>query len=225
MSDLTAIFYTCNEIPEFFAKRVREQLRDAIGEMPLVSVSHKPMDFGLNTVVDYPRSHFSIYRQALLGAKFATTKYIALCEDDVLYHPSHFLLRPQEGIFSYNMSVWALYTWSDPPVFSYKDRRNLSGLICDRKLFIEAMEERFTQHPNPYDKLREIWGEPGKYETLLRVTVRQSEEVYSKVPNIAFSHENALSFQGLGKRKKLGHMLAYDIPEWGKASDILKLYV
>lgn len=224
MTDLSVIFYTANVIPEFFALAVRSRLMDAIGDKPLISVSHQPMSFGKNIVVDLPRSHFSIYRQALIGAREAKTKYIALCEDDVLYHSTHFDYIPNAGKFAYNMSVWALYTWSMPPVFSYKDRRNLSGLICERLLFIEALEERFAKYPDPDNSLKDTWGEIGKYETLLGVTVRESEEFYSKIPNVAFSHENALSFQGLGKRKKIGHLQAYDIPYWHRAEDVLKLY-
>lgn len=224
MSDLTAVFYTCNEIPETFASKVREQLLKSIGDIPLISISHKPINFGTNYVVDLPRSHFSIYRQALLGAKAATTKYIACVEDDTAYAKEHFDHIPSPGKFAYNMSVWSLYSWSKPALFSYKDRRNLSGLICERDLFIEAMEERFSRWPDDSKTNKDIFGEPGKYERQLGVQVRLTEEFYSDVPNIMFSHETALSFQGLGKRKKLGHLRALEIPVWGRAETMMQWY-
>jgi hypothetical protein len=224
MNDLTVIYYTANGLPEGFDKIVRMHLDVAKGDYPLISVSQKPMDYGENICIgEIGRSHLNIYRQALLGAKHATTKYIALAEDDVLYSPDHFKHRCGPNLFAYNMSTWALYTWTDPPTYSYKDRINLSGLICEREYFIEAMEERFSRWPGESAPIRN-WAEPGKYEDNLGVTKRQLEKFYTDVPNIVFSHETALSFANLGKRKRLGHFRAYDIPYWGKASDIVNYY-
>lgn len=226
MNDLTIIYYTANVIPEKFAQKTRARLIESANGYPIISVSHKPIDLGKNIVVDLNRSHFNIYRQALIGAKSADTQYIALAEDDILYSPDHFKYRPLEGIFAYDLSVWSIYTWVKPPLFSYKDRRNLSMLVCEKDIFIEAMEERFAKYITDHEleRKKHIWAEPGKYERQLGVMVRSSEEFYSTIPNIAFSHETALSYDGLGQRKKIGHMRSYDIPFWGKASDIIKLY-
>lgn len=224
MNDLTVIYYTANSLPEVFDTKIREQLLKAKGDYPLISVSQKPMDFGENICVgDIGRSHLNIYRQALLGAKNATTKYIALAEDDVLYSPDHFKHRSSDGTFAYNMSTWALYTWTKPATYSYKDRINLSGLICERDLFIEAMEERFARWPGDTAPIRN-WAEPGKYENHLGVTKRVLEKFYTDIPNVVFSHETALSFDNLGKRKRLGYARAYDVPYWGRADQLITYY-
>ena len=225
MNDITCIFYTANVIPEGFAKNVRKNLLYALNGLPLISVSKIPMDFGQNIVSDTPRSHLNIYRQALIGAEQAKTKYIALAEDDVLYTPDHFNHRSSKGKFAYNLHAWNLFTWSHPPVFSHKSpvRRNMHSLICERDLFIEAMYERFAKHNDSVDL--SIWAEPGKYERQLGVTIRETEEFYSKDPNIVFIHETALAFENLGKRKKLGQFQAYNIPYWGEAEFIRKMYV
>lgn len=203
-------------------RQVQFQLLKAVGDAPIISVSHKPMNFGKNTVVDLPRHHLSIYKQALIGAKQAETKYIALCEDDVLYSPEHFKYRAQPGKFAYNLSHWGIYTWQKEPVFSWKGRRNLGQLICERDLFIETMEERFAKHGDDVDL--SIWAEPSKYERHLGVTPREAEEFWTNPPNIMFSHETALSYDNLGTRKKLGELRAVEIPFWGKASDIRRMY-
>lgn len=224
-SDLTAIYYTGNNLPERFERKMQENLLKALDGLPLLSVSQKPMLFGINILVgDIGRSHFNIYRQALKGAKHAKTKYIALCEDDILYSKEHFAHTPPDGVFSYNMSYWGIYTWVTPAVYSYKGRANLHSLICERDLFIEAMEERFKRWPIDDKINKDHWGEPGRYENFLGVKQQQRSEFYTEIPNIAFSHESALSFEGLGRRKKIGHMRAYDIPYWGKAEDIKHLY-
>jgi len=222
--DISAIYYTANRISDHFAENTQRHLLEAIGEIPLITVSQQPMHFGHNITVDFEPSHFNIYRQALIGAKEATTKYIALCEDDVLYSPEHFKYRPKGRKFAYNLGAWSIYTWGDP-MFSHKGtvRKNLNSLICDRKLFIEAMEERFTRYPND-EADAGLWAEPSKYERQLGVTVRESEVFYTNPPNIIFSHQTELSFSGLGTRKRLGEFRAITIPHWGSASGIIELY-
>lgn len=223
--DLTVIFYTANVAPIKFAEKIRAQLWKAKGDLPLISVSQKSIRFGQNICVgQIGRSHLNIYRQALIGAKAAETRYIALCEDDVLYSTEHFKHRSHAKMFAYNMSVWSIYTW-DEAIFSYKDRRNLSGLICERDLFIEAMEERFKRWPDDSKVNIANWSEPGKYEANLDVSDRESEKFYTDIPNIAFSHPTALSFQNLGKRKRRGNLKVIGLPGWGMAEDIKKLYV
>ena len=231
--DLTVVYYTANVLEDHFWDATKKVLIEAIGNTAIVSVSQKPVgDFGYNICVgDIGRSHLNIYRQALEGAKAAKTKYIALAEDDVLYSGDHFRYRPSKpGIFAYNKSNWSIYTWSEPPVFSYKDRRNLYSLICERDLFIASMEERFKKyHDEEYwgeEFFVKYWAEPGKYEghQHLGVTPQKTEDFYSEPPIIAFSHPTGLSFRGLGKRKRIGHLQSFEIPYWNRAEDVLKLY-
>lgn len=214
-NDLTIVYYTADHIPEPFAQSIRDNL---------ILSSTKYHVILIHQDKKLERSHLNIYRQALLGAKMATTKYIALAEDDVLYHEEHFTHRPSPGVFAYNKSLWSIYTWVKPPIFSYKDRRNLSTLICERDLFIEAMEERFAKYPDDSKVNLSNWSEPGKYEDHLGVTRRQSEVFYTNIPLVAFSHETALSFTNLGKRKKLGDLRVTGLPHWGMAEDVIKLY-
>jgi len=197
-----------------------------------VAVTHKPMPVEENIIVGMDRSHFNIYRQALIGAKVAQTKYIALAEDDVLYSPEHFKYRPKDdNKFAYNLGAWSIFTWGEP-IFTHKGtvRRNLNSLICSRELFIEAMEERFAKYPEPGGmlkgyKLEQLWAEPGRYERNIDVTIRESETFHSNPANIVFSHQHELSYEtGLGERKRVGEYAAYEIPYWGRAETIRSFY-
>lgn len=224
MPDLTICYYTANVVPEHFANATRGYLLQAIGGAPLISVSHKPIDFGDNIVVDLPRSQASIYRQVLLGAKAAKTDYVAMAEDDVLYSPAHFDFRPKDGHWGYNMNAWSVFTWGEP-LFTYKapgGRRNLNGLICQRQLLIDHLEERFKLWPNEVNI--NIFGEPGKYDNQLGTTPYPSQDFYTNPPNIVFSHQTNLQFQGLGKRKALGQIRATEIPYWGNINEIRSIY-
>lgn len=227
-NNLTIVYYTANFISKKFMQNIQKQLVKVAGGLPIVSVSQKPINFGENICVgSIGRTHINIWREAYIGAKEAKTKYIALAEDDVLYSPGYFTCHtPTPGVFAYNQNVWRLYTWVKPAIFSYLDIVNMNGLICERDFFVEAMEERFTKWPDDSKINLEYWGEPGKYEDEegLDVTVRETEEFWSPISNIAFSHETALSFLHLGKRKKLGFLQSYEVPYWGRAEEIMKLY-
>lgn len=227
-SDLTIVLYTANVVPTAFASKTYTQLLKAAQNLPIIVVSKIPMPVDeQNIVVDTTRSHFNIYRDALTGVKAARTKYVSLVEDDCLYSPEHFKQRPSSGKFAYNLGAWSVFTWGEP-VFTHKGkvRRNLNSLICERELFIEAMEERFNKHPDPENErwTYKIWGEPSKYEKQLGVTIREAEEFYTNPPNIIFSHHNELSYSGLGERKRLGEFRAFELPYWGRAEEMLKLY-
>lgn len=222
--DLTVVYLTANKLEDFFAENVREQLLKSIGSYPLISVSKKPINFGLNVVVNTPISHYNIYRDALTGIMEAKTKYIAIAEDDTLYVPEHFNKRPSPQTFAYNTACWSIYTWTDPPIFSYSGRRNHSVLICERDLYIEAITERFSKWPDDSKINQANWAEPGKYEKNLGVTERNSEVFYTDPACVMFTHPSGLSHEGLGTRKRLAPIRALEIPYWGSAKDIMKLY-
>lgn len=226
MNDLTVVYITANEIPESFAKATREYFVKAVGEASVICVSKKSMDTSIKNIISTnSRSHISIYRDALMGVKQAQTKYIAIAEDDILYSSEHFKKRPsRSGVFAYNIACWSIYTWSDPPIFSYTGRRNHGMLICERDLYIKAMEERFSKYPDDSKVNLSVWAEPGKYERQLGVTVQESEVFYTDPACVMFSHPKGLSMGNLGTRKRLAPIRALEIPFWGRAEEVVKLY-
>ncbi len=225
MDDLTIIYYSANTISDWFYQKTKEALLKAAGKTPIISVSHKPMDLGKNICVgNIGQSNFNIYKQLLIGAKETDTEYIATAEDDTLYHESHFKYRPPKDCFGYNMNRWSLFTWSQPPIFSNRGRMTLNTLIAPRKLLIEAAEERFRRYPKDEMIPLKFWGEFGRYEKYLGVTVRATQQFESEIPVIMFSHPESLNYQQQGERKRLGEERLYSLPYWGKASEIVKFY-
>lgn len=223
--EITIVYYTANFLNEKFIHNTQEQLLKVIGDTPLISVSKKPMNFGQNICVgDTPRNHIWTWRQALIGAKAAKTKYIGLAEDDAFYSPDHFYVHtPTPDTFAYNSHFWSLYTWHDQ-FFSWSGEvRRMHSLISERDLFVATIEELFAKYPNddefPVHKL----GEPGRYEQRQGTTPRKSETFHSVIPNIIVCHTEAIGFASQGTRKKHGFLRAAAIPDWGSVDDILKL--
>ena len=230
MSDLTVIYYTANKISDHFAAHTMRHLLTSIGDLPLITVSQMPMTFGENICIgDIGVSTRNIYRQALLGARQATTNYIGMAEDDTLYAPTHFQYRSTSGKFAYNRNTQSIFTWTHPATFSHKvpPRRNLCNLICERALFIEAMEERFDKYPRDEDcpqPVERYWGEPGRLEQNIGVTVRSTEDFTTDIPNVQFAHPDAFGFGHLGTRRKLGDVRTTELPHWGTAAEMVALY-
>lgn len=233
-NDLTIIYYTANQLDTtnpYFLSNTRKQLLVAAGNLPIVSVSHKPIDLGTNICIgEVGRSHLKLYNQILIGTKAAKTKYVAMAEDDILYSWEHFHQElPKGENFLYDMNKWSIFTWTRPPQFTYRDRMVVNSLISPRDLLVEALEERFRRvtellkkHTEP--EIIKYWGDPGRYEDILKVTVRPTAHFFSSVPSIVFTHSSAFGYLNHGMKKRLGNPRAFVIPVWGSALDIMKLY-
>lgn len=222
-NDITIIYITASELPEDFAKFARETLIKAIGKTPLISISRKPLDFGLNILDDGAKSTDNIYRQMLRAAKIATTDYIAIAEDDCLYHKDHFKLRPELDTFLYDQNRFALFTWGDP-IYSWRDRVSNCSLIAPRIELIRALDERFAKYPTQIpDHLVGELGR-GRVERNLKVTERKSVRKYGEVSIIQFNHDDASEDRQVRHRKSLGQIKALDLYYWGPAKDLVKHY-
>ena len=216
--DLTIIFLTVNKVPDGWAKYHREVLEEAIGDTPIITISRKPMEWGINLIQKEEPSVNNIYKQVLRGTKVAKTPYIAIAEDDVLYHETHFMNRPSNmDTFTYNSHRWGLHTWGIP-TFYWKDRISNACLIAPRELVVKSLEMRFKLYP--HKQLGELGKEGGT-----RIPYRNTEHFYSYVGVVYLSHVNAIDHLEQTKRKRMGAIRAYDIFHWRKAEDIVKKFV
>ena len=213
--NLTVIYYTSNYLEEknpYFLENTKKQLLKAIGNIPLITVSQKPTIIGNNCtnicLGDIGRSHLNIYWQILQGCKAAKTKWVAMAEDDILYSEQHFnikyWIKPEilnGDYFLYDMNKVSLFTWTRPPIFSFRSKRMVvNQLVAKREMLIDAMEERFKKLEElrkiwPERKILKYWGDPGRYEVSLGVTERKTFQYYSWIPSIVFSHEYAYGYE------------------------------
>ena len=244
MDDLSIVYYTSNYLETknpYFLENTKKQLLKAIGNLPMVIVSQKPTMFGENStnvcMGDIGRSHLNLYRQILEGCKAAKTKWVALAEDDILYSEQHFnpqfFVKPEflSGEYLlYDMNKVSIFTWTKPPMFSFRSKRKVvNQLIAPREMLIEALEERFKRLEQlkalgkTEEQIIKYWGDPGRYEDILGVTVRPTYEFYSWVPSIVFSHDYAFGYENnQGSKKKLGDLRIIELADWGRADKLLE---
>jgi len=82
------------EKPEFEEKIIKDMLSKK-GDLPVFSVSQKPMDLGTNKCVgDVGTSGFNFCRQLEMVIEMADVDYVVSCEADCLYSPDYFKFVP-----------------------------------------------------------------------------------------------------------------------------------
>lgn len=200
-NDLTIIYASAQKSPVKFREAVQKELQNAAKDYPIYLAIDPPEK---SSITNY-------YRTLLEVACDIDTPYIAFAEDDTLYPDEHFNQRPSNlQTFAYNFTRWNLYTWSDPPFYSLRERKILATLIAPRKAFIEVMSKRLE---NP-DESQMV--EPGRRAGEL------SEAFHTYNPVVVFTHPDAFGYMGGDKR---AHKIrALSLPYWGEADKIKEIY-
>lgn len=241
---MTIIYYTDNVLEEPIKTKCREHLVKTAEDVPIISVSQKPIKLGKNICVGEIGSNWlNLYKQLLIGLENATTKYVAMAEHDCLYSSEHFKWTPpRDDTFYYNENNWLVQWGGNHPELNgmysqyWGQRLALSQLVCNRKLLLDTINARL----NILDKDRKLVrktvfiGEPGLSK--LRQAQRLAEsgrpvhlqgflkkqldaEKYdtfkTKIPNLDIRHGN--NFTG----PKRGRNRTYDLKPWGKFKDII----
>lgn len=232
ISQRAFLYYTANVIHESFANSVRDHLTNLAVQTNsiIISVSQKPIDFGLNICVgEMGRSAWLVYWQILKGA-YAARKlnipWIYCCEDDSLYNLEHLAsFVPSKDVFYYNMNRWILELHDKKACFRWRDRISMCGCIVSTDLMIKTLETKFERFPDPiterYDPRLRGWGEPGRYEWYLNLPRVEMTYFRTDSPIITFNHKMGLG----GFRKVKEKDIIKEILEpWGKAQTIWDRY-
>lgn len=240
----TVIYITDNCLEERIDTLCRKHITNSIGKLPLISVSHKPIDFGHNICVGVlDRNCLSINVQMMKALEIVKTDYIAIAEHDVLYTPEHFsFIPPDKETFWYNENCWMLqYSSQNKPEFNgmfshFKDRKASSQLICGTKAMIEATNDRIEMLSDPAWMKKYPSGRIGEagvmdYDHAMRLAtgssvahIKEKLKTYigkykgdnwnTSLPNVDIRHSNNFTKNRRGTRR------GYQLPHWGTMGDI-----
>jgi hypothetical protein len=232
MAETSIIYYTDNCLEPFLTEKCQAYLVKAANGKRIISVSQKPIEFGDNLCVgDIGRSHHSLFYQTLMGAQEAKTRYIALAEHDCLYTTEHFdWVPPDDAYFWYNVNHW-LADWNSDTagMYSYYRRKVMSQLICERNIYIRAIEEKLKMldagatirkgqpgacEPGVCDNRIAFLAELAKLKDVGKETF-QAKSFATMRPNIDIRHGG--NFSG-GRRAQKRR---YWIDPWGSLHSIL----
>jgi hypothetical protein len=166
------IYYTDNSLPDEVRDVSIKWLVKKAKDIPIISVSQKPMDLGTNICVgDIGRSWMSLYKQILAGAEATDAEYVGMIEHDCLYRRMHLKwIPPTKDRFYYNHNCW-LVRWADGMYSYFPQRYALSQMVCSRDLLIESLKERIFFLENGYTIVKGIpkVGEPGVADKIAMV--------------------------------------------------------
>lgn len=234
----TVIYLTNNIIDPKIMALCQDNILKSIGDCRLISVSHKPIDFGENIVTGVlPHSSLSICLQTREALKIITTKYVAIAEHDCLYTPEHFGFIPPDENYWYNDNVYFMQI--DDGLFSRKKgRRANSQLTCTTEAMRKSIDLRIEIMSNP-DWLKRYpvgrVGEAGamnpdhakrlasaipahsKSRELLYTYIKDfiGEDWSSKTPNIDIRHNDNFT------KRRRGSDRTFNLAPWGTLKDVL----
>lgn len=230
VNDLTILYYTANRLPDAAALRIRQHLRGVAGKTPIVSVSQRPIAFGLNVSVgDIGANKYNAYWQILEGVQYVETEYVATVDDDTLYVPDHFEHRPLAGEFWYETNYWFCQDGIDHfwrPADLPTKGGGMWGCIAHTQTMRNNLEARFSQFPNPAAPLPPWWGEPGVSEGDRLYGRRDGlRRVASARPCLVFIHEAAMGYQQFSRwHRRYGQPAPENVttalPDYGTVGDV-----
>lgn len=217
----TILYYTSNrEEPSFEAKIIQDMLSKK-GDLPVISISQKPMEVGYNICVgDVGLSYVNEWRQILLGCKRAMTDYVIMSESDFIYPPEYFQFEPTGEDFYLWDNVWI--AWRKGVKHYHRKRRSEGAMIMKREFFIDILEKYLSRFPEWTDK---TFKELGLDTPQVRLNHSPFHNVY-KTAVLAHGEHACISFKtGQGCNYKTGVLQgeenqALSLPYWGDINDL-----
>jgi hypothetical protein len=203
------IYYTDNKLDQLKSDYmlndlVRQHIKDS--NLPIVSVSQKPIDFGENITLPLESNAVSMVKQIIVALLASKEKYVFFCEHDVIYHPSHFeFTPPRDDTFYYNTNVWRCHPRRNICV-TYDELRSLSGMCVNRELALEHFIKRldyifkngFHKELSRNPKWARIMGyEPGKSPRNGGFSNDKMDDWRSEYPNLDIRHRLTMTIPKL----------------------------
>lgn len=218
------VYYTDNSGDTFLMETCRKQILRCmdvhkIPERHLVSISHKPLNFGRNIVVDLERAVLSIFKQVTKGLEESTADIIFLLEHDLLYHPSHFDFVPEKREhFYYDRNRWSLCDETGKAVFYHT---NVPSMLCGYR---ELLLDHYRRATSFVEKngWRSRYGYSPPKGLPKEQRVGRYKTYFAKSPCIDIRRDDAWTRKRMDKsqfrseRGRRGWTEADSIPAWGK---------
>ena len=192
--------------------------------MPVISVSQKPIDLGMNICVgDVGVCDLNTMRQLQIGIEAAKTDFIIVGEADCLYPPEYFAWEPEEKDVCFRYpNVYILHKWIGTKWGGgFRRKPHFEGaMICGREHWLRQLDVVLRGQP---DWFRPPKDKSGNWHGTTPDMKREFDTFKvgwgTPNPNPVITLKT-----GDGQRKYTywakGEEAVDDIPYWGKASDL-----
>ena len=226
MTDTTIISLVDNNLDPDLWSLCKDYLIWAAEDIPIISVSQKPIDLGTNICVgNIGRKMESVWMQALAGAEAATTRFVAMAAQDNLYPRGCFAYQPsRDDMFYYNFNyVFFHYKGEYDGMFGVNNeiRTAFSQMVCNRQLLVDALSWAIGEVDSGNDVKNKdgLIMEPGAWKSLFckdrAIRFTGYDFYWDKWPSVDIRHDRNFT-----KYKRFYKMLSPRSLYWGSLEDI-----
>lgn len=219
MNDITIIYYSSNHEKPEFEERIRANILNVCGDLPIICVTHKPIDFGKNIVVgDVGASGFNMFRQVQIACRTATTRFVLSAEADCLYPPDYFTFMPERDDMCYrNKNLYVMP--QHRPYFWKKEEGATHAQIVGREFYLKTLDRLFTGAPD--------WSVEEKNFPKER-THKKQEDVFTKSEIEFYETINPViqikTSQSMRHYTNSDRVSRAELPYWGSGHDFRKKF-
>jgi len=220
MANMTILYCSSNQEAPAFEQRVRDNILAHCGDMPIVSVTQKPIEFGRNHCVgeDIGVSGFNFFRQCLIGCRLAKTPWMICCEADCFYPPDYFTFNPERLDCCYRNTH--LYVMPQHRAFFWRKQEGAThAQIVGRLFYIDILEGLFAGEPTWSIHQRNFPKEKyqGKRDDIF--LPEQIEYYASESPVVQVKTSNSMRHYTHSERVD-----THELPYWGTGSEFRQKY-
>jgi len=219
MENLTIIYYSSNHEVPVFEGRIRDNILKVCGDLPIISVTQKPIDFGKNIVVgDVGASGFNMFRQVQIALREAKTKFVVSAEADCLYPPDYFTFVPEKDDICYRDKN--LYVMGQFRTYFYKKGGGAThAQVVGREFYLKTLNELFKDAPDWSVEERNFPKERTRHKQEDVFTAREIEFYETENPVVQIKTSHSMRHYTHSDR-----IPVYELPYWGKGTDFRKTY-
>lgn len=217
--DITVIYYSSNKEKPEFEQKIRDNILQVCEDLPIISITQKPIDFGHNICVgDVGVSGFNMFRQVQIGLREAKTRFVVSAEADCLYPPDYFTFIPERDDLAYRDKN--LYVMPQHRTYFWKKEEGAThAQVVSREFYLKTLEKLFGEGPE--------WSV--KEMSFPRERSRHKQDDVFWRDKIAF-YETAnpvvqiKTSQSMRNYTNSDRISRKEIPYWGKAREFRKKY-
>lgn len=209
-----AIIYVSSnrEHPDFESKIIQDMI-DKKGGLQIYSVTHKPMNLGINKAVgDVGTSGFNVCRQLQMAVEMAEADYVISCEADCLYPPEYYQFVPTKKDAVYrNLNNYILPYKKD--YFLYK-KSSIFAQVAGRDFLLDRLNFLLKDLPQWNTEMKNFPKEIG-------LPFLHGWKVF-ETKHACLTMKTG---RGMRKHSNSDKNPVYSLPLWGSAKEIRKEYL
>lgn len=212
---ITVLYYTSNQEGEQFEGRIRDNILKVKGDLPLISVSQKPIDFGQNICVgEVGASGFNMFRQVQMGLKLVKTPFVVSAEADCLYPPGYFHYTPKRDDVPYRSNnTYVMPQWRK--FFFHKYMGATHSQVVGTKFYKETLDRLFKDAPNWSVEEKNFPKERHKHEDVFDEVILYNSEK----PVVQIKTRRSMRHYTFSDRTPV-----HKLPFWGEGKEFRKKY-